>query len=93
MVQQSDHHPIFSELGNSNVNQVDIKEGFLKLPFNQDTFVTEFLPNDYDEPNLESVVNKSTSLTDAQCMQLLAVLIKKQQSFSRNLRQIHWRAN
>ncbi len=45
-VQQSDHHPKFSELGNSKVNQVDIKEGFLKIPLNQDVFVTKFLPSD-----------------------------------------------
>jgi hypothetical protein len=40
---QSDHHPTFSELGNQKVNQVDIKEGFLELPLNQDAFVTKFL--------------------------------------------------
>ena len=38
MVQQSDHHPSFSE----QINQVDIKECFLKIPLNQDAFVTEF---------------------------------------------------
>jgi hypothetical protein len=55
MFQPSDHHPTFSKLCDSEVNHVDIKEGFLKLPLNQDAFVTEFLPNDYDKPNLENV--------------------------------------
>jgi hypothetical protein len=60
---------------------VDIKEGFLKIPLNQDAFVTKFLSNDYKKPNLENVVNKITSLTDAQCKQLLAVLIKNNRVF------------
>ncbi len=91
MVQQSDHHPTLSELGNLKVNQVDIKEGFLKIPLNQDAF----LPNDYDKPNLENDVNKITNLTDAQRKQLLTVLIKNDRaySFSRNSRGIHCRAN
>jgi hypothetical protein len=61
--QQSDHHPTFSELGNLKVNQLDIKEGFLKIPLNQDAFVTKFLPKDYNKPNLKNVVNKITRLT------------------------------
>jgi hypothetical protein len=44
-VRQSDHHPAFLELGNLKVNQVDIKEGFLKISLNQDAFVIECLPN------------------------------------------------
>ncbi len=81
LVQQSDHHPTFSELGNLEVNQVDIKECFCEIPLNQDVFVTEFLPNDYNKPNLENVVNKITSLTDAQPKQLLTVLIKNNRVF------------
>jgi hypothetical protein len=80
-IQQSDHHPTFSELGNLKVNQVDIKEGFLEIPLNQDAFVSEFLPNDDNKPNLENVVNKITSLTDSQRKQLLAVLIKNDRDF------------
>jgi hypothetical protein len=75
-VQQPDHHPTFSELGNSKVNQVDINKRFLKIPLNQDAFITQFLPNHCNKPNLKNVVNKITSLTDAQHKQLLAVLIK-----------------
>jgi hypothetical protein len=60
---------------------VDIKEGFLQLPINQDAFVTKFLPNDYDKPNLEDGVNKITSLTEAQRKQFLAILIKKNRVF------------
>jgi hypothetical protein len=80
-VQQSNHHPTFSELGNSKVNQVNINKGLLKIPLNQDAFITKFLPNDYNKPNLENVVNKITSLTDAQRKQLLAVLIKNDRVF------------
>jgi hypothetical protein len=81
-VRQSDHHPAFLELGNLKVNQVDIKEGFLKIPLNQNAFATKFLPpNDYNKSNLENVVNKITSLTDAQRKQLLAVLIKNDRDF------------
>ena len=46
-VQDSDHHSTFSQHGNLEVKQVDT--------LNQDTFVAEFLPNDYDKPNLELV--------------------------------------
>ncbi len=80
-VQQSDHYPTFLELSNSKVNQVDINKGFLKIPLNQDAFITKFLPNDCDKPNLENVVSKITSLTDAQRRQLLAVLIKNDRVF------------
>jgi hypothetical protein len=45
---------------------VDIKDVFLELPINQDAFVTKFLPNDYDMPSLEDVVNNITSLTESQ---------------------------
>ncbi len=80
-VWQSDLHPTFSELGNLKANQVDIKEGFLKIPLNQDAVATKFLPNDYNKPNLENVVNKITTLTDAKRKQLLAVLIKNDRVF------------
>jgi hypothetical protein len=63
------------------VNQVNIKEGFLKLPLNQYAFVTKFLSHVYDKPHLKNVVNKITSLTNAQRKQLLAVLIKNNRVF------------
>ncbi len=80
-IQQSDHHPTFSQLGKFQVNQVDIKDGFLELPINQNAFVTEFLPNDYDKPNVEDMVNKITGLTESQRKQLLAMLIKNDRVF------------
>jgi hypothetical protein len=70
MVQQSNHHPTFSQLGELQVNQVDIKDGFLELPINQNAFVTEFLPNDYDKPNLQDLVNKITGLTESDISRL-----------------------
>ncbi len=63
--QQSDFHPTFSNLGDFKENHADIKKGFQKSPLNQDMFVAKFLQNDYDKPNLEDVVNKITSLTEA----------------------------
>jgi hypothetical protein len=62
---------------------VDIKDDFLKLPINQNVFVTEFLPNDYDKLNLEDMVNKITGLTESQHKQFLAMLIKNDRSFKR----------
>ncbi len=79
--QQSDHHPTFSKLGNFEVNHVDIKEGLHELHLNQDVFVSKFLPNDYDKPNLEDVVNKIISLTEEQGKLFLAVLIKNDRVF------------
>jgi hypothetical protein len=82
-VQQSDHHLTCSQLGEIQVNQVDIKDGFLELPINQNAFVTEFLPYDYDKPNLEDMVNKITGLTESQRKQFLAMLIKYDRVFQR----------
>jgi hypothetical protein len=80
-VQQSDHHPTFSQLGEIQVNQVEIKDGFLELPINQNAFVTEFLPTDYDKPNLEDLVNKITGLTESQRKRFLTMLIKNDRVF------------
>jgi hypothetical protein len=60
---------------------VDIKEGLHELHLNQDVFVSKFLPNDYDKPNLEDVVNKIISLTEEQGKLFLAVLIKNDRVF------------
>jgi hypothetical protein len=43
--------------------------------------MTEFLSNDYDKPNIEDVVNKITSFTEAQRKQFLAVLITSDRFF------------
>ncbi len=80
-VQQSDLHPTFLQLDKLQVNQVDIKDGFLKLPINQNAIVTEFLQNDYDKPNLEDLVNKIKGLTESQCKQFLVMLIKNDRVF------------
>ncbi len=54
---------------------------YAQIDNEQEYFVTEFKPNNYEKPNLEAVVAKTKYLNDEQRSKLLAVLQKNEHIF------------